>query len=317
MSPLDHLGDATGSLLEAIVRAFPEPFFVLDRKGTYLAVLGGGDTLRYHDGSSLVGKSLHDVLPAALADDYLSTIAQALDSQTVVHHQYALGSDQLEGVDDRPGVPTRLHFEGHVAPVPQRGEGPEMVVWLAFNITRLQRALDELEAKQAQLEELARTDPLTELPNRREFFEAMERELVRIRRTGAPASIVLFDLDEFKQVNDTHGHAAGDAVLVAVGAVFASFARASDAVGRLGGEEFALLLHHTDLDAAEQAAERIRGEVASLALAYEGNEIRVTTSCGVAMLRPDDADVSEALKRADRALYRAKSTGRDRVEVDG
>lgn len=319
MDQVDQLGHDRSSLLDAIVRAFPEPFFVLDRQGTYLAVLGGGDTQRYHDGTALVGKRLHEVMPGPVADEYLGVIERALDSGSVVHHRYELGADQVEGLSDRPGLATRLVFEGHVAPVPrtESGEGPEMVVWLAFNITKLQRALDELESQQSELERLARTDPLTGLPNRRAFFEAVEVELVRMRRTGAPASIVLFDLDEFKQVNDRWGHAAGDAVLVELAQVFMSFARASDATARLGGEEFALLLHKTDLDQAAAAADRLREQIAAMRVRCDGSTVDVTASCGVTALHADDAEVSEALKRADRALYRAKSAGRNRTHVDG
>ena len=104
------------ALLEAIVQALPEPCFVLDRDGRYVAVLGGLDNTRYLDGRPLVGKLMHEVLPIETADRFLGCVREALDTGRVIHLEYELGSDDIKGVESHPDVPDHLWFEGHVAP---------------------------------------------------------------------------------------------------------------------------------------------------------------------------------------------------------
>jgi diguanylate cyclase (GGDEF)-like protein len=155
-------------------------------------------------------------------------------------------------------------------------------------------------------------DALTGLPNRRAFEEALAREVARARRVRAPLGLVALDVDHFKRVNDTHGHAAGDAVLREVAARIAAAARAGDLVARIGGEEFAALLGGADLSAAAEAAERIRARVGEAPVAAAGLALAVTVSAGVAALEPGE-DGAALLARADARLYEAKRAGRDRV----
>ena len=156
-------------------------------------------------------------------------------------------------------------------------------------------------------------DALTGLPNRRAFEEALAREVARARRVRAPLGLVALDVDHFKRVNDTHGHAAGDAVLREVAARIAAAARAGDLVARIGGEEFAALLGGADLSAAAEAAERIRARVREAPVAVAaGLALAVTVSAGVAALEPGE-DGAALLARADARLYEAKRAGRDRV----
>lgn len=311
------------ALLEAIVGALPEPFFVLDREGRYVAVLGGVDNTRYHDGRPLVGKLMHDVLPAAAADRFLECVHEALDTGRVVHHEYTLSSDDVEGVNARPDVPDHLWFEAHIAPLPTVEGRPDMVVWLIFNVTDSRVALHRLELQQRvmheqqhELERLARIDPLTELLHHRSFLTEAQRELEWVRRTRQPAALILFDLDRFKVINDTWGHAAGDATLIAVADLLRAERRASDVIGRLGGEEFALVVRGADIVAGRRAAERLRAAVAALEIRYEGTTISITASFGVTELHPTDEHADAAVRRADAAMYSAKRLGRDRVEHD-
>lgn len=161
-------------------------------------------------------------------------------------------------------------------------------------------------------------DPLTGLFNRRHMEEALELELHRAQRSGLPVAIILLDLDHFKQVNDTFGHPAGDAVLRAVARVLHRRCRAGDVACRLGGEEFVLLLPGSSLPVAVDRAETIREVVKGLQVSY-GEEIvhSVTMSVGVATF-PEHGATSQALIRAaDAALYRAKNGGRDKLTVAG
>lgn len=302
-------------LLDAIVAAVPQPFFVLDREGRYLAVLGGRHNTLYHDGETLVGKRMHDVMAAELADPFLAKVHEALDSGQVVTLRYELGVDDIEGVHDCPPAPRRLWFDAYISPVVGVDNQADSVVWMPYNITDLKDALDELETQRAELDRLANLDALTGIRNRRAFFEAANRELAACRRSNRDATLLLADLDHFKGVNDAGGHAAGDAVLVVVAELLNGDRRESDLVARLGGEEFVVLLTDTDLAAGEIVAERVRATIAGLAVPSDGRTFTLTASVGVAPVRPDDRDIADVLRRADDALYDAKRQGRNRVAV--
>ncbi len=174
---------------------------------------------------------------------------------------------------------------------------------------------DTTEHREAQerLRELATTDGLTGLANRRRFLEALEHEVQRHRRYGTPLALVSIDVDRFKRVNDTWGHAVGDAVLRALSAICRAEVRDVDTVGRIGGEEFAVLLPDTAPEEAMAVAERLRVAVQAAPLLTAAGPLSVTLSLGVAASPPcDGADA--LLREADRALYRAKARGRNRVE---
>ncbi len=184
---------------------------------------------------------------------------------------------------------------------------------LLRDVTVKERMQRELERAYADLGRLARTDPLTGLANRRHFMETLEQEVERLDRYGRPLAVVSLDLDHFKSVNDTHGHAAGDEVLREVSRVLHSVCRDMDLAARMGGEELALLLPETDAVGARIVAERVRERIAGTAYrSPSGQAFRVTASLGVATGR---AKVSgEALlQAADEALYRAKDAGRNQV----
>ena len=157
-------------------------------------------------------------------------------------------------------------------------------------------------------------DHLTGIANRRAFFEAAETELERWQRWPRKLSLVMFDADHFKRVNDTHGHPAGDAVLRHLAVLLSATFRQVDVVARVGGEEFAVLLPSTDAEGAAAVAERLRLAVESQAVEVDGVPIRCTISAGVATMHADVADLDALMKRADQALYAAKAAGRNRIE---
>jgi diguanylate cyclase (GGDEF)-like protein len=162
------------------------------------------------------------------------------------------------------------------------------------------------------LSRLALTDPVTTLANRRGGEEALAREVARARRTGSPLSLVLFDIDRFKSINDQAGHAVGDRVLRGISEILSASQRGSDLAMRWGGEEFLVLLPDVGLAGARIFAERVRENVQNLSVADAG---RITVSAGVSELVGDE-EPAVALARADANLYRAKAGGRNRVEVD-
>lgn len=182
----------------------------------------------------------------------------------------------------------------------------------------LKRKNRELSEINERLKALAVTDELTKLYNRSHFFEKMEREMKRCRRHGIKMTLLLVDLDDFKDVNDTFGHVAGDEVLTGVASALLSSVRDNDAVGRYGGEEFIVCLVHTSAADAAVPAERIRDAVEKTVFTFEAGTYRTTASIGIAEYSAYDPGESriDFLKRADAALYEAKRLGKNRVAVD-
>lgn len=170
---------------------------------------------------------------------------------------------------------------------------------------------------QGQLEEMATVDDLTQVSNRRFFMQALKKEVARADRYGHPTSLLMIDTDHFKSVNDRFGHDVGDRVLRELAGVLKSRLRDVDVVGRLGGEEFAVLMPSTEVGSAVTAARRIKQAVSGMVVTAAGHDIQTTVSIGVACSHCQGTSDKGLLKRADLAMYRAKDLGRDRVSVDG
>jgi diguanylate cyclase (GGDEF)-like protein/PAS domain S-box-containing protein len=205
-----------------------------------------------------------------------------------------------------------------------RADGRSCWVQLSAALLRLQEEpliytafvdISERKSKESELHRLATTDPLTGALNRRAFTERSNDEVERARRGGHVVSVVACDLDRFKSINDTHGHATGDRVLKAFTAAVHDLIRPSDAFGRVGGEEFAILLPGSDAESAVRVAERIRARFeATQIAAADGGTIGATASFGVAAWHGEDA-FENTLQAADEALYAAKTAGRNRVRT--
>ncbi len=182
---------------------------------------------------------------------------------------------------------------------------------------RIHHLTEELHSANRRLRALARTDELTGVRNRRGLRAALTREFRRAERYGGALTVMAFDVDRFKQVNDDFGHAVGDSALAAVAQAFKRGVREVDVVGRVGGEEFVVVAPETPAREALAVAERLRRAVGERVVATpHGGEVRVTVSCGLATLSDVHArSPEELLGYADAALYRAKALGRDRSEV--
>lgn len=185
------------------------------------------------------------------------------------------------------------------------GNGAAYVAVVAVAMAGLQR----LRRSQAQLARLVIQDQLTNVLNARAFADRLSQELDRNRRYPRPLALMYMDLDNFKVINDTHGHQTGDAVLRLVADAMRSSVRQADVVGRLGGDEFAVLMPETDAPLADAAAKRL---VAGLRNVFKGTP-NVTASIGVVSCTATDASTDDLLRRADQAMYDAKKMGKDRV----
>jgi diguanylate cyclase (GGDEF)-like protein len=170
--------------------------------------------------------------------------------------------------------------------------------------------LREVERKNAELEKMIITDGLTKLYNHQHLYDQLDNEVKKAKRYGRALSIIMFDIDDFKKVNDSYGHQVGDTVLVKIARELRESVRDVDMVGRYGGEEFLVILPETGLENAHLLADRIRQKIS--ALKY-GLDSKITISGGVAELREDD-DVQDIVGSADKLLYRAKQAGKNRVE---
>ena len=186
------------------------------------------------------------------------------------------------------------------------GNQPSQVMGITSNISQ---ALHHEE----ELLRFANTDHLTRINNRRYFFERGEQEMARAKRYDENLSLLMIDLDDFKLVNDAHGHEAGDSALRWAAAQFLATCRDVDLVGRLGGEEFGILLPNTSLARAMAVAERVRTRIAAGGFAYNSKKVPMTVSIGAAQRMEEDANLDDLLRRADKAMYFSKMNGRDLV----
>lgn len=201
------------------------------------------------------------------------------------------------------------HEEFSIAPV--RDENGMITHFVGIKLD-----ISERKRLEAELWEMATTDVLTGLFNRRHFMARLAEELARLQRLEHHhVSVLMLDIDHFKLINDTYGHAVGDEMLKHIAGLMHHELRRIDTIGRLGGEEFSIFLSGTDLAAAVVFADRLRQKIADMPLRIDGQSISATVSIGIAAMEISDTQADEVLIRADDALYRAKSAGRNRVKV--
>jgi len=287
--------------LGAFIKALPSLSFVIDETGRYLEVMTSEADLLVVEIGQLEGRLISEVIPVQEATVIMQAIQQAIET----------GKTQL--VEYKASVPTGGEgwFEGRIALMEKTPNGHSKVVLVVNEISERVRLYREIQR-------LANQDPLTSSFNRRHFLTLAEQELQRAIRYRRPLSLIFLDIDHFKKFNDQYGHQIGDQLLCALVNLCKGYLRSIDIFGRYGGEEFLVLLPETGTDGALQAAERLRIEINHLTIKTTEGKLSITVSMGTASLDSnfDQTQTLDVLiKRADQALYMAKSAGRNCVKA--
>ncbi|MEE3158907.1 MAG: diguanylate cyclase [Pseudomonadota bacterium] len=213
------------------------------------------------------------------------------------------------------GMADEMYQNVTILPLRSSTGKTDHVCLIIYDVTGVAVNKRQLESANTKLQELALRDGLTGLLNRRYWESCLEREFARHQRYDNPVSLVIFDIDHFKRVNDTYGHQTGDEVIRETARITSQLVRETDFAGRYGGEEFVVLLPGTTLDGAAQFAERLRSTIERQQLDYQGSPLTFTISLGVATLADDMAGYQALLERADKALYQSKEGGRNQVTL--
>jgi len=289
----------------AVLDTLPDPAFILSRSGKYIAVFGGRDARYYHDGSGLVGKYISDVVKTDKADWFLRQIERALESRKLLIEEYELSGNDVKGLPDE-GPAESIWFEGRIQALEFEVDDEPVVLWVASNIS-------ERHEMEIRLRELSDTDQLTGLFNRRKLERDLLLHYETFTRHSVPTSILMFDLDNLKKINDSRGHHVGDEMILVVANTCRSELRKTDIVCRFGGDEFVVCLPNTGPGRALQFAERLQKGFRQELNRFSVGEVASTVSVGVATMLPEDRSYEDTIKRADGALYQAKALGKDTV----
>lgn len=294
--------------MPAVLDALPDPAFLFSRSGKYVAVYGGRDNRYYHDGSGLVGLHIADLIEAEKANWFLEKIEEALQSKKLLIEEYELSNKDVKGLPDE-GPQNPIWFEGRIQALDFLVDGEDVVLWVASNISERH----DLEIK---LRQLSDTDQLTGIFNRRRLEHDFPLHFESFTQHSTPTSVLMFDLDNLKQVNDRFGHHAGDNVILAVTRICQSHLSRNDVACRFGGDEFIVVLPGVELDGAIQLSEGLANEFKQGLKPFCVDDIKVSVSMGITTIKPEDKSYQDTLNRVDKALYTAKKNGKNQIVIE-
>lgn len=297
--------------LDFILNSLPDHVFILDEEGNYIDSYGGQYYAANFNAKSYIGLRLDQVLSAAKAaelQDHIDHVIACKETQ-VVRYSIKLQDHLLLSLEDlqNPELPEESWFEAiinYVEPIDHQ----QQVMWSVRNITQTHL----LEKK---LKKLSETDELTGVLNRRAFLLELEREFEKQQQQKRHLVCLMIDIDHFKEINDMVGHLSGDEAIKHVAEICQKQIRSTDYIGRLGGEEFGVVLSNTNAIQAFDIAERIRTSIRSTACSVDEQEIFPTVSIGIAECSEEINSVKALLINADKAMYYSKRMGRDQVTI--
>lgn len=290
----------TYSHLEAIANAMPDPIFIMGRDGTYLDIVGGQERSLYADGSSLIGKKYHEVLPEKMADRFLKVVQKAIASNTLQEIEYQLANDEVNGVSEGPSG--GQWYEARVYPVDSESYGQPAAIWLAINITS-RKHMEE------QIEHLSSNDPLTNLYNRDFFLDLLNEELNRAKMNNQPLSLIKINLDCFKNITDGYGHEMGDKAILGAAHAIQSVIKDMGPVGRLSCDQFMVALPEVKAVDALRIGKLIQEKISGHKFKLDdGQTTCLTSHAGVTELRSPDEDSQILFKRVNEAIQSLAST---------
>jgi len=285
--------------LNAFTRVMPDPAIILSEDGVYLDLYGSSKGFPIYSGSELINKNVNDVLPKQNAESIMTMIKKTLTSNEIQVFEYELEVNEA-----------KIIFEGRTTPIvyEQTGTPPQRhVLWLTRDITLRKEA-------EKEIEKLAYYDPLTNLPNRRLLTERLTQCIERIKRTHKTGALLFLDIDNFKRINDSLGHSAGDQLLTELAKRLGSVVRTSDTLARIGGDEFVILLDYigeNNQHATHEAAIVAQKLQQVFYKKFKLGELafQVSGSIGISLIEDINLSVENILKFADTAMYRTKVKG--------
>ena len=294
-------------LFETVLNTVADPFLIISEDGTYLEVLGGTDRTLYDEASLLKGKNIYRFMEPEFATFFMNKVMMTFEIGRMNCFEYQLETETVQGTG-RDGPRGIQWFEARISPLPQKYEGKRAVVAQLINIT-------ERKKMQQRLKDLSYKDSLTMVGNRRYFFEKLDTHISEFSQKKVPASILVFDVDNFKQINDTYGHYVGDQVLVNLASMIQSRLAKDDYMARFGGDEFiCALIGYSSSDEVIRWANSIRTLIEKTEFCFDTYRFHITISMGITDMLLIDTDTTTIVCRADQALYQAKHNGRNRVE---
>tara|TARA_Y100001956_G_scaffold76793_1_gene86411 strand:- start:921 stop:1898 length:978 start_codon:yes stop_codon:yes gene_type:complete len=295
--------------LQLLLNELPEQLFVLDQHGRFVEGFGGTFHSTRLDSNQSKASFLHDILSKTKAEELLQALTLVLETQTTSVIQYSispidclhLSIDELEQLEDESW------FEATIKPLCTLAD-KQYVLWQERDITHAHK-------HEQNLKRLSETDELTGILNRRAFTLQLNDAFTHALKTYQNVSCLMIDIDHFKEINDQVGHLSGDEVITHVADICQKQLRATDAIGRLGGEEFGVMLNNISAIQAYDIAERIRESIEKTPCHVDDKIIYPTVSIGISEVNTRLSDVKELLIQADKAMYYSKHTGRNQVTI--
>ncbi|MEZ9233607.1 GGDEF domain-containing protein [Vibrio amylolyticus] len=292
-----------------ILHELPERLWVIDENGYIRESFGDTNPLSTAHSKCYINQTIDDIYPPPVAEQLNRYMTQVLTSDSLISIQYSLESHQqlqLSIADiEAQELNGELWFEATLKPI-SLSNGSKVILWQEREITQSYR-------QRAELKKLSETDELTGILNRRAFVQGLEQEFNDPAQRSL--SCLMVDIDHFKEINDQVGHLSGDEVITHVAQICQGLIRTSDYIGRLGGEEFGIVLTNTSAIQAYEIAERIRQSIEEASCTVDGHVIYATASIGISELTSEVSSVRELLKQADKAMYYSKQTGRNQVTL--